>query len=335
MSSGERTPAPPPIGSDRWYDELAVQGARRADVERVWAEVREKYGPRLDAHQIALEAEPLVELAVWLLLHEAAPGYAPLIYLGHAAAAAEAEDPSLFAWMIRQHAAMILHSPPAVRESLEYRLAVDDFEDEDRAVVHFPSLLAQLPYEAWGRVLASSGPVPWHTKRDAYQEAARWPALHAALASGICGSIYGVYGQVDIVEAARLARAIQIDDIATRDAIEAAVSGPLELWVDELFLPESPADSRYGFLLRVRALGHARQLTGATLRFRSLDVGVVGSVQFAVAEGAWRSVPAISDPPRAPTSLGPGWVLYIVGRSEAGVDLAGQVVEAWMPGLAR
>ncbi|WP_030622379.1 hypothetical protein [Streptomyces sclerotialus] len=101
-----------------------------------------------------------------------------------------------------------------VAEAITYSLRVDWFEDRDTAGTAFAEVLgngvdhivakgAGASLRRADRVLACSGPVPWPVKRQAYDTAARLPALHEPLFKGLLTSYHDVYG--DLEPAAALA----------------------------------------------------------------------------------------------------------------------------------
>ncbi|MET8976951.1 hypothetical protein ABZX85_15155 [Streptomyces sp. NPDC004539] len=93
-------------------------------------------------------------------------------------------------------------------EPVTYSLWVDWFEDGETAETAFAAVLAddidhitatptpELLRRA-GRVLSSSGPVPWALKHTVYDKAARLPALHQPLFEGLLAGYHDVYGDLE------------------------------------------------------------------------------------------------------------------------------------------
>ena len=50
-------------------------------------------------------------------------------------------------------------------------------------------------------MIASSCAVPWDLKAPFYRSAIEHPELHVAIAEGLSGSLFGVYGEVDLADA--------------------------------------------------------------------------------------------------------------------------------------
>ncbi|MFW5968610.1 MAG: hypothetical protein ACOCV2_13885 [Persicimonas sp.] len=160
-----------------------------------------------------------LELTVWILFHEVQPGYAALVQGRLLFISLDVEHP-MRKWHTRQVASMILHGSEAVRESVEYYLFVDPFEVPREARVVFPTLRKLLPVEHYDVLLRASEALEWELKRDFYYFAAEYPELHDALAEGLIGSIYGVYGKVDRKEAGLLAGRIDISDPERRRVLD-------------------------------------------------------------------------------------------------------------------
>ncbi|HEY8981289.1 MAG TPA: hypothetical protein VIU15_17075 [Streptomyces sp.] len=93
-------------------------------------------------------------------------------------------------------------------EPVTYSLSVDWFEDRETAETAFAEVLGndldrvvesptpELLRRA-GRVLASSGPVPWAVKRLAYDTVVQIPTLHQALFEGLLAGYHDVYGDLE------------------------------------------------------------------------------------------------------------------------------------------
>lgn len=150
-------------------------------------------------------------------------------------------DKVLRDWIVRQFAAMLLNGPRPVAESGEYGLWVDYFETPSDAPEVFTGLTAELPHSFWPRLLSAAGPVSWAVKRGRFFEAPEIPALHAALAAGVAGSFYNVYGDVDAVEAAQLLERITVADDGLRAALVEATTEPLGLRCGSAIVVEDSA----------------------------------------------------------------------------------------------
>jgi hypothetical protein len=219
-----RRSTPPKIGGYKWNLELSAIGVRRADVDEQlsWALSN---ADQFDPHSLNIIGKPAVHAVFWVLYHQVRPSYAALMYLRHTWFDASR---GLRDWIVWQYAAMLRHGPDPVAKSAEYGLWVDYFERSEAAEV-FASLMRLLPHDRWHRLLSAAGPVPWAAKRECFREAAEIPDLHAALAEGIDGSFYDVYGDVDAVEAAELLTRITVDDEQLRAALAEATTQPLRL----------------------------------------------------------------------------------------------------------
>ena len=223
----EPTSPPPPIGSAEWDRELANIGLDRpgvdADVNAVLATTDAH--SEFDPHGLNLFGTDAEIAADWVLLHQWFPSYGILMYLrmcwSHG-------DHALQDWIVRQFAAMLMYGPAPVADSAEYGLWVDYFESPEASQV-FTALTLQLPGSHWDRLISGAGPVPWDAKHQAFQEAAEVPALHLALARGLAGSFYDVYGDVDAVDAAVLLNRLTIADEALLAALTEATTQPLRL----------------------------------------------------------------------------------------------------------
>jgi hypothetical protein len=180
----------------------------------------------VDPHGMGMLGNPAERVAQWILLHQSYPSYAALMFIRPIWSEA---DQTLRRWIVRQFAAMLLHGPQPVAKSGEYGLWVDYFETPSDAPEVFGRLTTQLPHSGWHRLLSAAGPVPWAVKRECFLEAAGIPALHAALAAGIAGSFYDVFGDVDAVEAAHLLERITVVDVDLRAALVEATTEPVRL----------------------------------------------------------------------------------------------------------
>jgi hypothetical protein len=260
-----RRTTPPKIGSRQWDHELADIGVDRAVVdEELRTALRTSGTAPVDPHSLSFSGEDEEVAAAWVLLHQDHPSYAALMYLRHTWRGA---SEALRDWIVRQFAAMLLHGPAPVAESGKYGLWVDYFETPSDAPEVFDGLAAQLPHSGWQRLLSAAGPVPWAVKRDRFLEAVEVPALHAALAAGIAGSFYDIYGDVDAVEAAHLLERVTVADDQLRAALVEATTEPLRLRSGSAIVVEDPAWRYPGsFLLdAVVAGGRWRWVPGSEL----------------------------------------------------------------------
>lgn len=318
----QRRSTPPGIGGPRWSRELAALGADRAVVAEELAAAAET-----DPHTLyyVLAGTPVECAAAWVLFHQEHPSYGALMYLRHVWLDADRE---LRDWIVRQFAAMLLHGPRPVRESAGYGLWVDYFETPSDAPEVFRGLTEQLPRSRWEGLLSAAGPVPWPVKREAFLAAAEVPELHAALARGVAGSFYDVYGDVDAMEAARLVESITVTDGEVLAALTEATTRPLRLRTGSAILVTDPAWKHPGsFLLEaVVADGRWRWVPGSEL---VVDGTVHGRLRH------W-NFPFDGTPEHR---LFPGHRRkgYEVHRVEAPPEhaeaLANRELEAWPPGL--
>ncbi|MHC5905949.1 hypothetical protein ACVNF4_18900 [Streptomyces sp. S6] len=100
-------------------------------------------------------------------------------------------------------------------EPVTYSLWVDWFEDPETAEASFAEVLGddldrvvesptpELLRRA-GRVLSSSGPVPWAVKHRAYDTVVQLPALHQPLFDGLLAGYHDVYGDLEPASALAL-----------------------------------------------------------------------------------------------------------------------------------
>jgi hypothetical protein len=217
---------PPMIGSPEWDLEQVPLGVDRAGLDGELADALDTGTEQVDPHSLDLAGEPAYVAAAWILFHQSHPSYGALLYLRFAWSDA---DQASRDWIVRQFAAMLIHGPAPVAESAEYGLWVDYVETPSDAPEVFDGLTAQLPHSHWHRLLSASGPIPWTVKRSRFQEAGDIPTLHGALAQGLAGSFYDVYGDVDAVEAAQLLKRITVDDAELMAALVEATTQPLML----------------------------------------------------------------------------------------------------------
>lgn len=230
---------PPKIGGLKWNDELAAIGVDHAVVdEELGVALSASGAAEVDPHALDLAGTPAEIAAAWVLLHQDYPSYGPLMYLRFVWSDA---SEVLRGWIVRQFAAMLTHGPRPVAESCEYGLWVDYFETPSDAPEVFASMAAQIPHSRWHRLLSAAGPVPWSVKRDCFLEATEIPSLHAALATGIAGSFYDVFGDVDAVEAARLLERIIVADDDLRATLIEATTLPLRLRTGSVIIVDDPA----------------------------------------------------------------------------------------------
>ncbi|MFC4012494.1 hypothetical protein ACFOY2_35025 [Nonomuraea purpurea] len=325
MSSRRSTP--PKIGGFEWDRELAALGVDRAVVDEELGWVLDgRSTAEVDPHSVYFDSVPAgVVAATWVLLHQEQPSYGTLMYLQFVWSDA---DEYLRAWIVRQFAAMLVHGPPPVAESAEYGLWVDYFETPSDAREVFPSLAGQLPHSHWPRLLSAAGPVPWTVKRTVFTEAAEVPALHAALAKGIAGSFYDVYGNVDAVEAARLLESIRVADDDLRSALTEATTQPLLLRSGAAILVDDPAWEHPGsFLLEATvSAGRQRWVPGSELVVDGTVYGKLRHWDFPFDESlAHRVVPV---PP-----LHGDCLHRVEAPPEHAQVLANRDLEAWPSGL--
>ncbi|SNR26713.1 hypothetical protein [Actinomadura mexicana] len=325
----EPTSPPPPIGTPRWDRELAAIELDRpsvdADVEPVLqnADARDEFDPHtLDFGSDAESA------AIWVLLHQRFPSYGILMYLRMCWSSG---DHALRDWIVRQFAAMLIHGPSPVAESAEYGLWVDYFESPEASQV-FTALALQMPRSHWGCLISGAGPVPWEAKHHVFQAAAGLPALHPALARGLVGSFYDVYGQVDAVDAAALVDRITVADEDLLEALTEATTQPLRLRTGSVVIVDEsdPGWPHQGsFLLRAAV----RSPRSRWVRRSELvaDGRVYGRLvhwdfPFDPAKIAHRTVVA-------PEPEGRIVLFRVEGAAEHAESLVGRDVEAWPPGL--
>ncbi|MEV0661012.1 hypothetical protein ACIBI3_10380 [Actinomadura luteofluorescens] len=325
----EPTSPPPPIGTPGWDRELAGIGLDRPDVDAevdVALESVDLHG-QFDAHALDL-GEDAESAAVWVLLHQGSPSYGILMYLRMCWSNG---DHVLQDWIVRQFAAMLLHGPGPVAESAEYGLWVDYFEMPEASQV-FAALASQMPRSQWEGLISGAGPVPWDAKRRVFREAAEVPALHPALARGLVGSFYDVYGQVDAVEAAALVDRITVADEDLREALAEATTQPLRLRTGSAVIVDEsdPGWSHQGsFLLRavvrsprIRWVGRSELVADGRVYGRLVH----WDFPFDASRIAHRTV-------AAPEPEGRIVLFRVEGAAEHAESLVNRDVEAWPPGL--
>lgn len=326
----EPTSPPPRIGTPDWDRELAGIGLDRPDVDADVDDVlepadaaRDEFDPH--ALDLGVDAE---RAAVWVLLHQRFPSYGILMYLRMCWSNG---DPALQDWIVRQFAAMLMHGPGPVAESAEYGLWVDYFETPEAPRV-FTALASQMPRAHWERLISGAGPVPWDAKRSVFQVAADDPALHPALARGLAGSFYDVYGQVDAVEAAALAARITVADEDLLEALAEATTQPLRLRTGSAVIVDESDPGwphRGSFLLRAVVRSPRSRWVGRSELVA--DGRVYGRLvhwdfPFDASEIAHRTV-------AAPEPDGRIVLFRVEGAAEHAESLVNRDVEAWPPGL--
>ena len=322
------------IGSDSWWRQVRKLRVQRAEVETTLRIAAAGGDLRsIDPHDLQ-PGESAAERAVtYILTATYVPTYASFMYVVHVWNGA---GRSLKEWIVAQYAQLIDGSDERQREAALYSLWVDYFEVPERAAFVFPRLLAQVRRRA--DLLVSSGPIAWAAKRAAYQAAARDPALHAALARGLAGSFFDVFGSVEPVEARDLFTAITVEDLEVRAALQRVTTEPTRWRVlavirvdesDERWRRWLHAGSGTSFLVRLQALGRPRWVPGSELvhnghvigRLRHwgfpFDAAIRHEVQGSLGEVAGATV-----------------VLFRVEGDAAAVRAAlGDDVEAWPFGL--
>jgi hypothetical protein len=219
---------PPPIGSVAWDQELGALGIDRATVDRELQlavdDAVEGGTAEPDGHDVYLNDASPETAAVLVLFHQEHPSYSALMYLRFVW-----NDGSvrLRDWIVRQYAAMLVHGPRQVADSVEYGLVMDYFEAYQDAPGVLAALLAQVPADHWGGILRVAGPLAWPVKRGLFLAAAEVSALHAPLAEGMAGSFYGIYGDIDAPEAAELLGRITVADDRIRAHLVEATTQPM------------------------------------------------------------------------------------------------------------
>jgi len=321
---------PPRIGTPACDRELAAIGLERrrvdADVECVpeTADATSEFDP----HGLNLFGTHAENAAAWVLLHQRYPSYGILMYLRMCWSYG---DDALRDWIVRQFAAMLMHGTEPVAASAEYGLWVDYFESREASQV-FTALTLQLPRSRWDRLIGNAGPVPWEAKHHVFQEAAVVPALHPALARGLAGSFYDVYGDVDAVEAAALVDRITVADEELRDALAEATTQPLRLRTGSAVIVDEsdPGWPHAGsFLLRAvvrsprsRWVRRSELVSGGRVYGRLVH----WDFPFDPAKIAHRTLVA-------PEPEGRIVVFRVEGAAEHAELLVDREVEAWPPGL--
>jgi hypothetical protein len=239
---------------------------------------------------------------------------------------------SLKEWIVTQYAELIAGTE-AQREAAMYSLWVDYFEVPKRAAFVFPRLLAQVQQR--DVLLASSGPVPWAGKRAAYAAAAREPQLHAALAHGLVGSFYDIYGDVDPVEAKALFEAIVVAEDDVRTALERAIGQPTRWYLRGLIRVDEqdprwrkwlPADAEPGYLIALEDHAEPTRLWKVELFHEGRRLGRLRHGSFPFDAGIAHSVEGSVD--------GKVTLHRIEGDPAPARRALGAVVDGWQPGLA-
>ncbi|NDU71298.1 hypothetical protein GWI34_01490 [Actinomadura sp. DSM 109109] len=322
---GPTTP-PPPIGCSEWNRELAGIGLDRSSVDDDVDAALED-GGEFDPHVLDF-GTGAESAAVWILLHQRFPSYGCLMYLRMCWSNG---DRVLQDWIVRQFAAMLVHGPGPVAESAEYGLWVDFFESSEASHV-FAALTLQLPRDHWGRLISGAGPVSWEAKRDVFREAAEDPALHPALAKGLAGSFYDVYGQVDAVEASALLARITGADGDLLEALTEAVTQPLRLRTGTAVIVDEfdPGWAHPGSFL-LRAVVRSPRSRWVPRSELVADGRVYGRLAhwdfpFDAAKIAHRTV-------GGPEPAGRVVLFRVEGPAEHAGPLVNRDVEAWPPGL--
>ncbi|MFI0448311.1 hypothetical protein [Actinomadura sp. 6N118] len=324
------TSPPPLIGTFRWDRELVDIGLDRlrvdADVDLVLetTDAHDEFNP----HGLNLLGTDAENAAAWVLLHQMFPSYGILMYLRmcwlHG-------DHVLQDWIVRQFAAMLMHGPGPVAESAEYGLWVDYFESREASRV-FTALTLQLPRSHWDRLISGAGPVPWEAKRHVFREAAEIPALHPALARGLAGSFYDVYGEVDAVDASALVELITVADEDLLEALTEATTQPLRLRTGSAMVVDEsdPGWPHPGsFLLRAVVRSPRSRWVGRSELVA--DGRVYGRLvhwdfPFDASKIAYRTVVA-------PEPEGRIVLFRVEGAPEHAELLVNRDLEAWPPGL--
>ncbi|MGW2313267.1 hypothetical protein [Actinomadura luteofluorescens] len=323
----EPTSPPPPIGTPGWDRELAGIGLDRPQVDAGVDQALESVaaGDQFDPHDLELETDA-ESAAVWVLLHQRFPSYGILVYLRMCWSDG---DHVLQNWVVRQLAAMLTHGPGPVAESAEYGLWVDYFESPEVSQV-FTALASQMPRSHRECLISGAGPVPWDAKRRVFREAAEVPALHPALARGLAGSFYDVYGQVDAVEAAALLDRITVADEDLREALAEATTQPLRLRTGSAVIVDDPGWTHQGSFL-LRAVVRSPRTRWVWRSELVADGRVYGRLvhwdfPFDASQIAHRTV-------AAPEPEGRIVLFRVEGDPEHAESLVNRDIEAWPPGL--
>ncbi|WP_329086448.1 hypothetical protein OG979_26130 [Actinomadura citrea] len=325
----EPTSPPPRIGTPGWDRELAGIGLDRPSVDASVDHVVEAADGHdaFDPHALDLGSDA-ESAAVWVLLHQRFPSYGVLMYLRMCWSSG---DHVLQDWIVRQFAAMLTHGPDPVAESAEYGLWVDYFESPEASQV-FTALALQMPRSHRGRLISGAGPVPWEAKHHVFQEAAEVPALHPALARGLAGSFYDLYGQVDAVAASALVDRITVADEDLLEALSEATTQPLRLRTGSAVVVDE-SDPRWphegSFLLRaVVRSPRSRWVRRSELVADGRVYGrlVHWDFPFDAAKIAHRTVVA-------PEPEGRIVLFRVEGSAEHAELLVNRDIEAWPPGL--
>ncbi len=319
-------------GSDGWWRQVRRLGVSRAEVE-LTLKIAAGGGAlaEIDPHSLSPGPSKAEQLVSYMLLAHYAPTYGALMYVVHDWSHL---GRSLKEWLVTSYAQMIDDDDPGRQEAALYSLWVDYFEVPARARFVFPRLLRQVHRR--DALLASSGPVPWALKREAYQQAVHEPALHASLARGLLGSFYDVMGSVEPVEARALFRSIVVEDAAVAAALESIITTPIRwrliglIRVDETdarwrkWLPEDAGPS---FLVLLSPHTTPRWVPRSDLLHGKEWIGRLLHWGFPFDE-------AIAHDRELVPHTGPEPVLFRIEGDIARARAAmGAEVEAWPPGL--
>jgi hypothetical protein len=318
------------IGEPSWWRQVSQLRVSRDDVERALDDAapggdRTKITP----HAVRPGGRPAEHAATYILLATYIPEYATMMYVPHVWRRA---NRSLKEWVVAQYAALITGTDRE-REAAMYSLWVDYFEVPGRAEFVFPRLLKQVSQR--DVLLANSGPVPWATKRAAYAAAAREPELHAALARGLCGSFFDVFGSVEPVEARDLFRAIVVEDELVRAELERVTTQPTRWRLRGLIRVDQrdprwrkwlPPDAEPGYLIALAPHERPTWVPRSELVHDGRRLGQLRHVMFPFDPAIEHTVEGTID--------GTITLFRIEGDPGAALRALGADVEAWPPGLA-
>ena len=323
---------PPKIGSSVWYEELRQMRVKQNAVEESLRTVLDaSVDQEFDPHEVDIEGEAALKAAVWFLLHQRFPNYGTMMNMGldvwHDA------DIPLRQWITRQYAACLIHGSEEERESASYRLWVDHFECEDEAEEVFPVLMRNLPEEHWGNLLVVSGPVPWHLKYPYLEQASNKETLHADLAKGLVGSLYDVYGQVDVPSALQLFRRIVVADDKVRQVLEKALTGPQTAIAERVEVNPAKLDMPlYGFGLEQHDIKDEHlNVFFVKARYSDKPRLIVDS-ELMSSGASFGEVKHFNLTPELGAEEVRLW-LTVKGSPERAHSLVGQEIELWPPGL--
>jgi hypothetical protein len=373
----------PAIGSDAWNKELV----KRARVQRAWVDALLEialWGPNADgsdAHELSaqLQCDPswlrgysersgwrrppagdmtdeelarTLEAAAWILLHERHPDYAHLMYLGMLLTRVGAAS-RLGRWIVRQLATMLVHGPPAVRESAGYYLCVDVFSYPEKERDVFPQLVALLPPELHLDLLEMSSGVAWEHKRAFYGRLAARPTCHAALSRALLASCNShILGSSDAVAFRDLMSRMDVGDQALARDLALATGTPVRAIVIGLLLPGSSAPKTRihpgRYLMRLDFKNEVRTwLIGSELWRRKRNLGRFIKFRYLLEPeerarmlhydhlvSELRGYERLMFETGAPTTDADLVRWHCIdGPTEVARDMLGQEVELWPPGL--